>query len=150
MKVILREDVDQVGQRGELVDVSDGHARNHLIPKGLAMRATPSAQAQAEHMRMAAEARDTKVIEAAQDIATTLVPKVIHIEAKAHEGGGLFGSVSETEIASAVHDQTDVEIDKKVIAIDEPIRTTGTHYVMAKLHKEVQFPITIEVEPAGD
>ena len=150
MKVILRHDVDQVGKRGDLVDVSDGHARNHLIPKGLAMRATPSAEAQAQHMRMAREVRDTKVVEAAQEIATTLVPRVIHIVAKAAEGGHLFGSVHETEIVEAVKAQTEVELDKKVIAIDEPIKTTGTHYVMAKLHHEVQFPITIEVEPADD
>ncbi len=148
MRVILRRDVDQVGKRGDLVDVSDGHARNHLIPKGLAMRATPSAEAQAAHMRKAAEVRDTKAVEAAQDVATSLVPKVITIVAKAADGGHLFGSVSESEIVAAVKAQTDIELDKKVIAIDEPIRSTGTHYVMAKLHHEVQFPITIEVEAA--
>lgn len=148
MKVILRNDVDQVGKRGDLVEVSDGHARNHLIPKGLAMRATASAEAQAEHMRKAREVRDTKVIEAAQDVATRLVPQVIHIVAKAADGGGLFGSVSESDIVAAVKEQTDVELDKKVIAIDDPIKTTGTHYVMAKLHHEVQFPITLEVEAA--
>lgn len=150
MKVILRHDVEQVGKRGDLVDVSDGHARNHLIPKGLAMRATAEAEAQAQHMRMAREVRDTKVIEAAQDVATTLVPKVIHIIAKAHDGGALFGSVSDAEIATAVKEQTDVELDKKVITIDEPIKSTGTHYVMAKLHHEVQFPVTIEVEAAEE
>lgn len=148
MKVILRADVDQVGKRGDLVDVSDGHARNHLIPKGLAMRATAEAEAQAQHMRMAREVRDTKAVEAAQDVATQLVPKVIHIVAKAAETGHLFGSVSEGEIADAVKAQTDVELDRRVITIDEPIKSTGTHYVMAKLHQEVQFPITIEVEAA--
>jgi large subunit ribosomal protein L9 len=149
MKVILRADVDQVGKRGELVDVSDGHARNHLIPKGLAMRATASAEAQAEQMRRAAEVRDTKAVEAAQEIATRLVPQVIHITAKAAENGHLFGSVSETEIVEAVKAQTEVELDRRIILIDDPIRTTGTHYVMAKVHQEVQFPITIEVEPAS-
>ena len=148
MKVILRADVDQVGKRGDLVDVSDGHARNHLIPKGLAMRATAEAEAQAQHMRMAREVRDTKAVEAAQEVATQLVPKVIHITAKAAETGHLFGSVSEGEIADAVKAQTDVELDRRVITIDEPIKSTGTHYVMAKLHQEVQFPITIEVEAA--
>lgn len=145
MKVILRQDVDQVGRRGDLVDVSDGHARNHLIPKGLAMRATPSAQAQAEHMRKAVEVRDTKAIEAAQEIATALVPQVIHIPAKAHDGGALFGAVSEADVANAVKAQTDYDLDRKIITIDEPIKSTGTHYVMAKVHHEVQFPITIEV-----
>jgi large subunit ribosomal protein L9 len=146
MRVILRTDVDMVGKRGDLVDVSDGHARNHLIPKGLAMRATADAEAQAEQMRKAREVRDTKAIEAAQDVATKLVPQTIHITAKAGETGQLFGSVTETEVAAAVLAQTEVELDKKIIAIDEPIKTVGTHYVMAKLHQEVQFPITIEVE----
>lgn len=149
MRVILRDDVDQVGKRGDLVDVSDGHARNHLIPKGLAMRATDSAQAQAEQMRKAREVRDTREVEAAQEVATKLVPQVIHIEAKAAEGGGLFGAIHESEIVAAVKDQTDVELDKKIIIIDEPIKTVGTHYVMARLHQEVQFPITIEVEPTA-
>mgnify|MGYP001347443067 CR=1 FL=1 len=129
MRVILRKDVDMVGKRGDLVEVSDGHARNHLIPKGLAMRATESAEAQAEQMRKAREVRDTKAIEAA-------------------DTGHLFGAVHEGEIAAAVLEQTEIEIDRKIITIDEPIKTTGTHYVMAKLHQEVQFPITIEVEPA--
>jgi large subunit ribosomal protein L9 len=146
MRVILRTDVDMVGKRGDLVDVSDGHARNHLIPKGLAMRATADAEAQAEQMRKAREVRDTKAIEAAQEVATALVPQRIHITSKAAETGQLFGSVTESEIAAAVLAQTEIELDKKIIAIDEPIKTVGTHYVMAKLHQEVQFPITIEVE----
>lgn len=145
MKLILRTDIDLLGRRGDLVEVSDGHARNHLIPKGLAMRATPAAEAQAEQMRKAAEVRDTKAIEAAQEIATALVPRQIQIVAKA-EGDTLFGAVSEAEIVEAVKAQTEIELDRKVIAIDEPIKTIGTHYVMAKVHHEVQFPITIEVE----
>lgn len=146
MRVILRTDVDMVGKRGDLVEVSDGHARNHLIPKGLAMRATADAEAQAEQMRKAREVRDTKAIEAAQEIATRLVPQRIHIQAKAAENGHLFGAVHESEIATAVLEQTEIELDRKIISIDEPIKTTGTHYVMAKLHQEVQFPITVEVE----
>lgn len=147
MKLILRTDIDQVGKRGDLVEVSDGHARNHLLPKGLAMRATPAAEAQAEQMRKAAEVRDTKAIEAAQEIATALVPRQIQIVAKA-EGDSLFGAVSESDIVAAVKAQTEIELDRKVIAIDEPIKTLGTHYVMAKVHHEVQFPITLEVEAA--
>jgi large subunit ribosomal protein L9 len=146
MRVILRTDVDMVGKRGDLVDVSDGHARNHLIPKGLAMRATADAEAQAEQMRKARAVRDTKAIEAAQEVATALVPRTIHITAKAGENGQLFGAVHEAEIAEAVKAQTEIELDKKIIVIDEPIKTVGTHYVMARLHQEVQFPITIEVE----
>jgi len=146
VRVILRTDVEMVGKRGDLVEVSDGHARNHLIPKGLAMRATASAEAQAEQMRKAREVRDTKAIEAAQEVATRLVPQRIQIQAKAGENGQLFGAVHEAEIATAVLEQTEIELDRKIISIDEPIKTTGTHYVMAKLHQEVQFPITVEVE----
>lgn len=146
MRVILRSDVAQVGKRGDLVEVSDGHARNHLIPKGLAMRATPSAEAQAIQMRKAAEVRDTRAVEAAQEVATALVPQTIHIVAKATESGALFGSVSEGDVVAAVKAQAEIELDRKIIAIDEPIKTVGTHYVMAKLHQEVQFPITLEVE----
>jgi large subunit ribosomal protein L9 len=146
VRVILRTDVDMVGKRGDLVEVSDGHARNHLIPKGLAMRATADAEVQAEQMRKAREVRDTKAIEAAQEIATRLVPQRIHIHAKAAENGHLFGAVHEAEIATAVLEQTEIELDRKIISIDEPIKTVGTHYVMAKLHQEVQFPITVEVE----
>ncbi|MDZ7674685.1 MAG: 50S ribosomal protein L9 [Acidimicrobiales bacterium] len=145
MKVILRQDVDQVGRRGDLVDVADGHARNYLIPQGLAMRATAAAEAQADQMRKAAEARDTKAVEAAQEVATALVPTPIHITAKAHQGGTLFGSVSETDVVEAVKAQTDIELDRKAITIEEHIKEAGTHFVMAKLHHEVQFPITIEV-----
>lgn len=147
MKLILRTDIDQIGRRGDLVEVNDGHARNHLLPKGLAMRATPAAEAQASQMRKAAEVRDTKAIEAAQEIATALVPRKIQIVAKA-EGDTLFGAISESEIVAAVKAQTEIELDRKVIAIDEAIKSVGTHYVMAKVHHEVQFPITIEVEAA--
>lgn len=145
MKVILRTDVDDVGRRGDLVEVSDGHARNYLIPKGLAMRATNAAAHQAEQMRKAAEARDTKAVEAAQELATTIVPRTIEITAKGHDGGQLFGAVSEGDIVAAVAAQTDIELDRKAITIDEPIKSAGTHYVMAKVHQEVQFPITLEV-----
>jgi large subunit ribosomal protein L9 len=77
------------------------------------------------------------------------VPKVIHITAKAADNGHLFGSVSEGEIVAAVKEQTEVELDRRVILIDDPIKTVGTHYVMARVHHDVQFPITIEVDAAS-
>lgn len=146
MKVILRTDVDQVGKRGDVVDVADGHARNYLIPRGLAMKATEGAKAQAEAMRRARDVKDERDRDAAQEVATALVPKVIHIVAKAGETGQLFGSVTEGDITAAVKDQTGIELDKRIIQIDDPIKSVGTHYVMAKLHSDVQFPITVEVD----
>jgi large subunit ribosomal protein L9 len=146
MKIILRTDVDQVGKRGDVLDVSDGHARNYLIPKGLAMRASAGASAQADEMRRARDQRDERDRDAAQEVATALVPKTIHIVAKAHEGGKLFGSVTASDIAAAVKDQTTIVLDPDWITINEAIKVVGTHYVMAKLHQAVQFPITVDID----
>lgn len=147
MKVILRADVEGVGKRGDICDVADGYARNFLVPKGLAMASSPKAEAQAAAMRRARDARDARDRAAATDVATTLVPTVITVSAKAGGEGRLFGSVTTTDVAEAVAAQTGVELDRRQLHLDEPIKTTGTHLVMAKLHPEVEFPITVEVSP---
>lgn len=144
MQVILRNDVDGLGKRGDIVDVADGHARNFLLPKGHAMKASAGAIAQAARMRRARDLKDQSNREAATTVASTLVPKVITITAKAHDGK-LFGSVHDADIAAAVAEQTGIELDRKVIAIDEPIRELGSHTVTAQLHSDVSFPIRIEV-----
>ena len=94
MKVILRSDLDGVGKRGDIVDVADGYARNYLLPRGLAFKATDGAVDQAAKMRRARDLRDASDREAAQTIASTLVPKIIEITAKAGSEGRLFGSVT--------------------------------------------------------
>src|SRR5689334_2327741 len=109
MKVVLREDVEHVGMKGDIVDVADGYARNFLVPKGLALQASPGAQKQADAMRRNRDARDTREREAAQAIADQLAPTV-KIDARAGEGGRLFGSVTSADIASAVHAQLGVEV----------------------------------------
>ncbi len=144
MQVILRTDVDGLGKRGDIVDVADGHARNFLLPKGKAIKASSGAIEQAAKMRRARDLRDASDREAAQTVASTLVPKVITITAKAHDGK-LFGSVNDGDVVSAVAEQTGIELDRKVIAIEEPIREVGQHTVTAALHPEVSFPITLEV-----
>jgi large subunit ribosomal protein L9 len=145
MKIILRADVEGVGKRGDICEVADGYARNFLVPKGLAMASSPKAEAQAASMRRARDARDARDRAAATDVATTLVPTVITVSAKAGGEGRLFGSVTTTDVAEAVAAQTGVELDRRQLHLDEPIKTTGTHLVMAKLHPEVEFPITVEV-----
>jgi large subunit ribosomal protein L9 len=144
MQVILRSDVDGLGKRGDIVDVADGHARNFLLPKGKAIKASNGAIEQAAKMRRSRDLRDASDREAAQTVASALVPKVISISAKAHDGK-LFGSVSDGDITAAVHEQTGIELDRKVIEIEEPIRELGQHTVTAALHSQVSFPITIEV-----
>jgi large subunit ribosomal protein L9 len=145
VKLVLRSDVAQVGKKGDIVDVSDGYGRNFLLPKGLAFLASDGVEAQAAKMRQSRDVRDANDRAAAQEVATSLVPKVVTITARAGAEGKLFGSVSAAEIADAVTTQTGVAIDRRDLHLDEPIKTLGTHLVPAKLHAEVEFPITVEV-----
>jgi large subunit ribosomal protein L9 len=145
VKVVLRSDVAQVGKKGDIVDVADGYGRNFLVPKGLAFVATSGVEDQATAMRRSRDVRDASDRAAAQDVATSLVPQVVTISVRAGAEGKLFGSVTTMEIAAAVADQTGVELDRRQLHLDEPIKTLGTHLVPAKLHAEVEFPITVEV-----
>lgn len=145
MKLVLRRDVAQVGKKGDIIDVADGYGRNYLVPKGLAFPASAGVEAQATAMRRSRDVRDANDRAAAQDVATSLVPQVIRITARAGSEGRLFGSVTATEIADAVAAQTGVELDRRQIQLPEPIKALGTHLVPAKLHSEVEFPITLEV-----
>ena len=145
MKLLLRADVDGVGKRGDLVEVADGYGRNYLVPKGLAIRATPGVEAQAAAMRRARDLRDAADRGAAEEIAKTLVPTVITVQARAGAEGRLFGSVTTADVVEAVAAQTGITLDRKHLHLDEPIKTLGTHTVAAKLHADVQFAITVEV-----
>ena len=148
MRVVLRSDLDHVGKRGDIVDVADGYARNYLLPKGHAIVATSGVTAQAASMRKARDLKDAKDRESAEVVARTLVPMVIRIPAKAGAGGKLFGSVTTADIADAVSQQAKVNLDRRRLHLDEPIKSTGTHEVPVKLHSDVEFRITVEVVPA--
>ena len=148
MKLILRADVDGVGKKGDICDVAAGYGRNFLIPKGLAMVASSGAEKQADSMRRSRDVKDAAARAAAQEVASTLVPAVITISAKAGGEGKLFGSVTTSDVADAIAAQTGLEVDRRQLHLDEPIRTTGTHTVAAKLHAEVEFPVTVEVSSA--
>lgn len=145
MKVILRTDVDDLGKRGDILDVADGFARNYLVPKGMAMKASEGAESQAKAMRRARDLRDAQDRAAAEEVATTLVSKVVTVQARAGSEGRLFGSVTAADVANAVETQTGVEIDRKQFRLDEPLKSLGTHVVSVKLHSDVEFPITVEV-----
>jgi large subunit ribosomal protein L9 len=145
MKIVLRADVDQVGKKGDIIDVADGYARNFLVPKGLAFRATEGVEAQATAMRRGRDLRDASDRSAAEEVAKTLVPRTVTIVARAGAEGKLFGSVTTTEIAEAVATQTGIEIDRRKLHLTEPIKSLGTHLVPAKLHSDVEFPITVEI-----
>lgn len=145
MKLVLRKDVDQVGKKGDIVEVADGYGRNFLVPKGLAFQATDGVVGQAARMRAGRDARDAHDRSAAEEIARALVPQVITIAHRAGGEGKLFGSVTATEVAEAVQAQAGIEIDRRKLHLDEAIKTVGTHLVPAKLHADVEFPITVEV-----
>lgn len=145
MQVILRSDVPELGKRGDVLDVSDGYARNYLVAKGLAMKATTGATSQAASMRRARDLRDAQDRSAAESLATTLVPKVITVTARAGAEGRLFGSVTTADIAAAIEEQTGAQIDRRKLVLAEPVKSLGTHMVPAKLHSDVEFPVTVEV-----
>lgn len=146
MKLILRADLKGLGKRGDIVDVSDGHARNYLLPKGLAITASEGAVTQANAMRRARDLRDAHDREGAQAIASALVAATITIPAKAGAEGKLFGSVTPADVVAAVEAQTKIALDRKRLHFDH-LKTVGTHTVVAKLHSDVEFPITVEIVP---
>ena len=144
MKVILRADLDGLGKRGDIVDVADGHARNFLLPKGKAMKASDGAVSQAKSMRRARDLRDAADRESAQSVASALVAKTIIITMKAGAEGKLYGSVTLGDIAQAIQAQANISIDRKKLHA-EPIKALGTYTVTAKLHSDVEFPVTVDV-----
>jgi large subunit ribosomal protein L9 len=145
VKVILRSDVADVGKKGDIVEVADGFARNYLVPKGFALKATNGNIEQAASMRRSRDVRDAKDRGAAEEVAQKLVPKVITVKAKAGAEGKLFGSVTSADVATAVQEQTGIELDRRKLHLDEPIKSLGTHQVSTRLHSDVEFAITVEV-----
>ncbi len=145
MQVVLRTDLDNLGKRGDICDVADGYARNYLLPKGYAIKSTSGVASQANAMRRARDLRDAQDREAAETVARTLVPMVIHVSARAGRESKLFGSITAADIVAAVAEQSGVELDRRRLHLDEPIKTLGTHEVPVKLHSDVEFRITVDV-----
>jgi large subunit ribosomal protein L9 len=145
MKVVLRADVENVGNKGDLVDVADGFARNYLVPKGFALPATPGIQKQADAMRRSRDAKDRRDREAAEAVAAQLSGRTVAVGARAGAGGRLFGSVTSADIADAVKSQLGVEIDRRRIALDEPLKELGPAELAVRLHADVTAMLLVEV-----
>lgn len=145
MRVVLRADFDTLGKKGDIVDVADGFARNFLLPKGHAIKASAGVEAQAGAMRRSRDLKDAKDREAGETIARKLVPMVIKVAARAGNEGKLFGSITSQDVVAAVAEQAGVELDRRKVQLDDPVRTIGTHEIPVKLHSDVQFRITLEV-----
>ena len=144
MNVILRQDVAGIGKRGDIVTVSDGHARNYLLPHGLAIVATDGAVAQANAMRRRRDLREAADRDSARTVAEALTAKTFTIKAKAGNEGRLFGSVTTADIAGALAAQAGVTFDRKKV-VSQPIRTVGSHSAVVRLHADVECTIKINV-----
>jgi len=145
VRVILRADVERLGNKGDLLDVADGYARNFLLPRGLALTATAGAVAQAEAMRAARDRRDAVEREAAEGLRDRLGATVVRIPAQSGTDGRLFGSVTASDVADAIVEQLGVELDRKRLHLEEPIRALGVHDVALRLHADVEAHVSVEV-----
>ena len=148
MKVVLRDDVENVGRKGDLIEVTDGYARNYLVPRGLALKASAGSQKQADAMVRSRAARDRRERESAEAVAAQFSGRTISIKARAGGEGRLFGSVTASDIAEAVQKQTGAEIDRRRLALDEPLKELGGVDVQIRLHPDVVATVHVEVEAA--
>ncbi len=146
MEVILREDIDKLGTRGQLVKVAPGYARNFLLPKRMAVAATESNKKIVEQERQAHLRREAKVEAEAKDLGNLLGSVSITISQKAGENNQLFGSVTSKDIAEALEKQG-YTIERRKIVLDEPIKTLGDFKVPLRLHPDVTAEVTVHVVP---
>jgi large subunit ribosomal protein L9 len=144
MEVILREDVEKLGTRGQLVKVASGYARNFLLPKRLAVAATESNKKIVEQERQAHLRREAKVVGEAGDLAKLMAAVVVTISQKAGENSQLFGSVTTKDIADALETQG-YTIERRKIVLEEPIKSLGEFKVPLRLHSEVTVEIAVNV-----
>jgi large subunit ribosomal protein L9 len=144
MEVILREDIDRLGSRGEVVKVASGYARNFLLPKRLAVEATPSNRKIVEQERQAHLRKEAKQQNEAQDLAKLMTGTTVRIAQKAGENDQLFGSVTAQDIANALAAQN-YTIDRRKVQLEEPIKQLGEYKVPLRLHKDVTAEITVVV-----
>jgi large subunit ribosomal protein L9 len=144
MEVILREDIDNLGSRGEVVKVAPGYARNFLLPKRMAVPATDSNRKIVEQEKQAHLRKEAKLAGEAQELGKLLTAVSITIARKAGETDQLFGSVTASDIADALAAQK-FSVERRRIQLDEPIRTLGEHKVPVRLHREVTVEITVNV-----
>ncbi|MDI9519587.1 MAG: 50S ribosomal protein L9 [Bacillota bacterium] len=145
MKVILLQDIPGSGKKGQILNVSDGYARNFLFPRKLAMEATPRAIADIERRNEIERAKEMARRQEAEDLARQLKDKVIKVNAKGGEKGKLYGSVTNQEIADALAEQHQIQLDKRKIELAEPIRNAGDTQVTVSLYAGVKVQMTVHV-----
>jgi large subunit ribosomal protein L9 len=144
MEVILKEDVANLGHRGDLVKVADGYGRNFLLPRKLALQATLTNKAVVEQMKSSAARRSATEKAQAEELVIKLEPVVLSFTRKSGEAGHLFGSVTSSDIASGL-EAKGFEVDRRKIQLDEPLKSLGEFSVAIKLHREVTAHVKVQV-----
>ena len=148
-QAILLQDVEALGERGDVIDVAPGYLRNYLVPRKLAQPATPASIAEAERRREAAERAAEEAAQRAEETAALLRKTVLTLSHQAGDDGRLFGSVTSQEIVEAVRQARGVRLDRRRVQLDDPIRTTGTHMVTVEVAEGVTANIKTIVTPTA-
>jgi large subunit ribosomal protein L9 len=146
MEVILKKDVKGTGKAGDVVKVSDGFARNKLIPGGLAVEATPANRKAIEREKAKAAEKYAAEKAAAEDLARRLEDKIVVVKTKVGDNGRLFGAITSMDIAGAIKEQTGEEIDKRKVILSKPIKETGVETIEIKLFQDVNAKVVIRIE----
>jgi large subunit ribosomal protein L9 len=150
MKLVLLQDVKNVGKKGDLVDAADGYARNYLLPRKLAVAATEGIMKSRDKEAADLKARKLREKEQAQELAATLEGSPVQLKVRVGDNGKLFGSVTSSDIASAIKDQLRHNLDKKHIQLKDPLKALGEHVVPVKLHPEVQAKIRLVLAASSE
>lgn len=148
MQVVLLEDVKALGKKGQMVKVSDGYARNFILPKKLGIEATPKNLNELKLQKQHEEKMAAEQLAQAKVQAEEIEKACVTVSVKIGEGGRVFGSVSTKEVAEAAKAQCGFDLDKKKMQLADPIKTLGTHIVPVKIHKEVTAKLTVKVVEA--
>ena len=145
MEVILLQDVKSLGKKGQIVKVSDGYARNFIIPKALGVEKNAKTMNDLKAQKLAEEKRQKEILDEAVALGEKIKAGSVTLSIKAGEGGRTFGSVSTKEIANAVKEQMGLEFDKKKMVLAEPIKNFGTYHIPCRLHPSVTAELTVKV-----
>ena len=145
MKVILLEDVKALGKKGDMVEVNNGYARNFILPKKLGVEATGKNVNDLKLQKAHQDKVAAEQLAAAKELSAQIAELSVEVKMKVGEGGKTFGAISTKEIAAAAKEQLNLELDKKKISVDEPIRSLGVHNVNIKLHPKVTATLKVKV-----
>lgn len=145
MKVILMKDLEKIGQKGEIVEVKDGYARNFLLPKEYAVEATNNNLNRLKNKLAAIQKQNEEELQAAQEIANKIESIQVDVKLKVGEGGKTFGSISTKEVADVLKSEFKLDVDRKKLQLENPIKSIGTHAVNVKLHPEVTAELKVVV-----